>query len=510
MGMMDPKTNFMLMLELLCIAPRKMAESIGTDATLISRWRTGKRRLVAGRPWVKKISAYFVDHDDAQPEPLVAPVIGALYPGKPLNTREQRIAGMMQFLLCSGQQEPEYRQRRYQLLRPILGERLPPPREQGGTDGLVGASSSGRKKLMAAVMEFLSSVAQSKTPRQRMVVVAPSGLNPLTRLHPSFVAKLLERLIALFCEGHTLCLIVSPGYKLEGSEPFRARFEAMHLGGYIETHYCDEQQKPDAFRKSLIFTAQSGICVSINLPDQSFDRAQILTIKSLAAASKAHATASKLRLQSPEQYQRHFFESPESALMLPNAAKLRDERMYCFGDLPLFGLLSAPELAALCQLTEAECTRIARLFWPICTSPAHFRHGPVRHIVCQDEVERALITDDVALRELSLALGREIRIGAAQLSFILRRMLTLLESCPHYELAFLPRHVMEPLSFRALVIENFCALGVSSSGGSAATTDPAAVARIFHYGESLWKRTPSGMKSHSAATRTILEQLARR
>ena len=510
MTMIDPKTNFMLLLDILCISPREMAACIGTDTTLISRWRTGKRRLVAGRPWAKKASCYFVEYDERMQLGLLRPIIRALYPNKPCHTQDALIACVTQFLLCPGQHEMEYRYRRYKLLCTVLPGRIQLPKDLAPAETPKSESSQGRKKLMAAVMECIGSISHSHTCPQHMIIVASSGLNRLAQLHPAFTTKLLERMDVLFRQGHTLSLVVDSAYRLEGSEQFRARFEALHVGGYIRTHYCDNQQKPESFRKSMIFTTQSGICVSISLQGNSLDRAQILTIKSHIAADKAFSMATKLCNQSPENYQRIPCRSPLNHAHAPIPSTPVARRVYCSSDMPLFGLVNASELSALCQLTESECARAAGSFRPFVANPASFLSGSVRHIVCQDEVERALLSGEAEIPELSNVLGRKVCIGPSQISFILQRMLTMLDTREHYELAFLPRHAMDPLTFRMLVMEDCCAFGSGALGHYAATVNPQSVANLFAYAEILWKHIPPGMKSRSVSTRAILELLARK
>ena len=128
MAMIDAKTNFMLLMCLINISPKEMAPAIGTDATLISRWHTGKRRLIAGRPWIKKVSTYFVDEDERRNTNCIPPIMSTLYPNRPCGTRDERIACITQFLLCPGQLELEYRRRRYEMLRTVLPGRLKAPK----------------------------------------------------------------------------------------------------------------------------------------------------------------------------------------------------------------------------------------------------------------------------------------------------------------------------------------------------------------------------------------------
>ena len=493
----------MLLLDLLRIMPREIAERIGTDTTLISRWRTGNRRLIAGRSWVRKVAAYFVERDDQLDEPVIAKIMAALYPGKPCDTSEQRVACVMQFLLNPGQQEIEYLRRRYELLSPVMPGVFVAPKSADYFDEHAGESSSGKQKMMAAVMEFMGIIAQSRTGPVRMIVIAPDGLNPLTKLSPNFTVKLLKRLMDLFTAGHTLALCVGPDYKPRGSEQFLARFEAMHLGGYVETHYCNDFKKQDPQQPTMVLSAKHDICISISVPDGNIERAQILTVKSTATASKTYAMAAKLCDRMPEHHRRHLLQSPGDFISDIKEPLSLAQHAYMLSELPVCCVFSCDEMASLYCMSDIERDLIATRLWPMGLDPTRFEGGRVHHVFCQDEIERALIMNEIELRELTIALGRPVYIDRDQLLMTLRRMLALLSECDQYELALLPRHVMDRLKLHAIIIEGECALGFGLHDRSAATRDKDAVMSAFRYGEYVWKRIPNGMKSRSAAIRAI-------
>ena len=54
--MRNMRTNFALLMELTHITPKDINQGLGADPSLISRWRTGSRRLTGRTPWRRRLT----------------------------------------------------------------------------------------------------------------------------------------------------------------------------------------------------------------------------------------------------------------------------------------------------------------------------------------------------------------------------------------------------------------------------------------------------------------------
>lgn len=102
-------TNFALLMQELDILPKTLAERLHADTSLISRWRTGSRRIMPGRHWAREIAECFLSEDERRGHPFIPRLLKAWSPDSHLCTRGDFVRALEAFLVAPGQSDPQYR-----------------------------------------------------------------------------------------------------------------------------------------------------------------------------------------------------------------------------------------------------------------------------------------------------------------------------------------------------------------------------------------------------------------
>lgn len=188
--MKEGTTNFAYLMDLLSIKTSTLCESIGADKTLVSRWRSGARKLMAGHHWANDIAAHFVRIDKNRKQPVLFDVLSVYYPGEPMDTPEKLEALLVHWLTNAGQREAEYRHRREgvfsALMQKIQRLTMPEPVEEPEPappvplPKLENAVAFGIEGVQGSAIQFLEIVKNQAEP-QELLFACPEGLDMLTR-----------------------------------------------------------------------------------------------------------------------------------------------------------------------------------------------------------------------------------------------------------------------------------------------------------------------------------------
>ena len=104
-------TNFAFLMDLLGI-PAKMFSKTGFDHTLVSRWRSGKRRLMPGHRQAVIIAKLFMETDDKREFPVLGRLLQIWYPAQPYGMESEKQDLLEMFLTEKGQMDQDYQRKR--------------------------------------------------------------------------------------------------------------------------------------------------------------------------------------------------------------------------------------------------------------------------------------------------------------------------------------------------------------------------------------------------------------
>ena len=491
--MKEGVTNFSYLMELLDMKTADLCEAIGADKTLISRWRSGGRRLMPGHHWAKKIAAYFLQTEAERKYPVLRQVLEVYYPGEKPNTPEKLEALLIHWLTTAGQQEAAYRQRREgvfaalthkmrQLARPEPlpeAEPEPPPR----LPRLKNAVVYGVEGVQGSTLQFLEMVTGQPEPRE-LLFACPEGLDMLTR-DKRFLPRFTRALMALFEAGHRMSVVIRTDYRISDIAAFSGPWLVAHLLGYIQSYYYDDfvngsKEKmlavvPGIMAGRVSETESGKIYTAIRFDEKTVE-ATYTDIKALHAKSK-------------QRFHYRLFEQPDG--FLRSALPLADKAHYQFALLPHFCTAEKETLKSGFQLSAEEMSLFTREFSPLLTSPGFFEPGAiVRHLFCEDAIEDALLKSRHVSQELSAITGRRVVMTTQALVDRLVLLKKTLTEHKNYELCFLPEDAFQKLTMQIACWGDRAAIGWIAGGKSTACRDYTNVNALTGFCESVWETIP--------------------
>lgn len=184
-------TNFAFIMDLLKISAKKFSE-IGFDKTRVSRWRSGKLRIMPNRYIAHKIAELFWKVDNEREVPILNDIISIWYPVDSCGTPEEKQKLLERFLTEKGQNEPYYIELREKCLGNIAKEEI------GKQEPAVMGLAAARQRIL----DFFELISQMPYP---MIIetVYPQGrgIFPIDKV---FDKQLFEKYYKIFCYGHKI------------------------------------------------------------------------------------------------------------------------------------------------------------------------------------------------------------------------------------------------------------------------------------------------------------------
>ncbi len=503
--MSETKTNFALLCDLLDAQPKALADAVGTDTTLVSRWRTGNRKLMPGRHWAPKVAEYLMERDGKRAEPVIKRLLSVLYPQHPMATDAHQLELLIGFLTEGGQRQSEYQQRRFALLNPLIPGKLVPPDHMRAAEGP--RMQYGVPGLQGTVTEFLATVDKYDTP-QEILFDCPYGLEMLVR-DEVFAARALEKLNQLFERGHRLTLCIRSEYQLLNIALFTGRWLVLHLKGYVKSYYYQSDGIPDGQRMMAAVRGRIAFSVEdVQTPVNGTYTSlmfQEAAVNDVWDRADAHRNAGQMRIRYG------FLKQPGGALSGVQPPLFADSFFYA--DLPHCCVSGVEEMRALFGLTDQEIEVLKRDFLPLLTPPTAFRpEASVRHMFCQDDLEDMLLKNRHGAPWLSQMLGRQVYMTTRNLALQLQTIRDLLKSNRNYDVALVPRVIADRIRIQVGVWGSACAIGGANHLESAACTDPGLVGALNSYCLQVWDALPAAQKNRAANLRrldTLLEKARR-
>lgn len=508
--MREYKTNFDLLADLLEISGTEITREIGADKTLIYRWRSGARRLVAGRHWINKIVNLFIDKDARLARPVLAELLNEAYPigdARGDGLREPLAA----WLTAKGQNAPDEIARRLALYAKFITlkteKRMAPeqPPEQtkkaarteppAHMPARIVTGVAETRETVASVFDYLAMLHE---PAQ-VVFVCPEGLDLITR-DEAYFQKILHKLNASLSKGHKLDVVLRTDYRMSDVSATAGQWLTAHLMGYVKSWYYDDFRRVGTDNMLFIVKGRLAVRVSGKEPAcETFTDAPTLAL--LEESSLAY-----LR-QSVQRFRYGFFENPEG--YLSDVRNLTGAPSYLFQRLPHFSVGGEAWLARM-GLTNSEVEYVKEQFAPLLISPDQFgANVPVYHIFCMDAIEDAL--DKVKHMQFALCsmLNRRSYVYTQTLVYQLAEIARLLRECENYHVCFVGADTFDKMALEIGVWSDAVAIGWLPGKQSTVTKDHFNAAALQGYCGTLWDRMPNAAKSKSAANRALSKLLGR-
>lgn len=498
------QSNFAVLMDLLGVSPQQLAVEIGTDTTLVSRWRTGGRKLVAGRHWVKKIAVYFIQLDAAERKAngkTILKLLTAFYPADAVDDAAEQQQLLERWLCAPNQFTDIYQKRRTQILSEAFSAPKAGAQEAArpirADDGGVQLLATGQKAVREAILEMIDKSLDLPAPCQ-IWFVCPEGLNLLTE-DETFGTLMMNRLMRMFKFGHRLNVVLRTDFKMSEVSYFSGRWLLAHLLGYVQSFYYDDFRKIKDHPMMAVFENKIAMRVQA---DKRIDVKGEFTYGGTAPAALLKELEPYFDL-STRRFHYDLFTNPKA--FLRDISRITNDS-YQFAAVPLFSLRGEAQLNEL-NLADEERALIKAEFALMLRTPESLP-GDVYHIYCIDEIEKALDAPRRMVPELQQMLGHRVFMPTQQLVDNLQELHRLNQN-PNFHLCFLTAQQLERLGMQLCVWGNEAAVGWLPHGSSTACRDFITVGALHGFCATIWNRIPGLARSKSAANKKLNAWLKR-
>ena len=480
-------TNFAFIMDLLKITAKEFLE-YGFDHTLISRWRSGKRRLMPGRWQVAVIARFFLKSDAARDYPLLPRLLEIWCPAVKCNGETEKQALLEIFLTEKGQTGADYQKKRAVRLLCLQHN-----------DSCADPAPQGVEAVRLGLLDFLDLIAKHSDP-MHFHFVFTEGLSVYFD-DADFSAQLIIKLLALFKAGHRMYAIMHTD---------TAACEAWHLQkfklysileGYVIAQFYSDyvRQGPE----KILAIAGDKYALSVTrdaLLDAHSARINIYhDPESLANVSK---DMQKYINRARSQAHYGYFSKPDG--WFKDTSIQREHPCYLFTRLPHLGVVPAEDLSERFALNRDEFELLQREFHPMTFDPTYFNDDiPVRQIFCECDIENALSKKRHLSYELSAMLGRKVWMSNNHLNQQLDRILFLLKTRRNYEVCFLNDMQFSDLMLQIGVWGNEAAISWIPNRPAVSCKNYLLVTCFQSHCVATWNDIPAEAKDPSAAIRKL-------
>lgn len=461
------QSNLSLIMDYSSISSKELSAGLGIDPSLISRWKSGVRRLSPDGFGAKALAEYFLARAPSDTLAFlraVCPV--AMKAGK-------WPADVLRLWLCQST-NPEERLSLLSLLTKCNS-----------------GCQEGSDDVRRALSDFLD-YAQTLPEPGKVLFACPAGLAIFTR-DSDYNLPLQAKLARLFRRGFHLQVVLRTDYRISDVALACGPWLRSHLLEYIQSCYYDD------------FCLSKEEKIFICLPERLAIEARVSEegIKTSVWTSAKKIKEAQLRFESirsraVQRFRYHFFDEPNGFL---SGVRLCGEKpVYLFERLPCFGVADEMEMCQLFGLSAKERARLHVELAPLLTPPYAFS-APVYQLIDAGAVDNALDHDRLVSRALSRICVRRVFLSAKQFALQLVRMRKALKECSTYHLVCLNREAFDQIGMELGVWGNEAAIAWLSDGrNSTACKDYPNVSALQGFCATVWK--------HAAESKSLaLERL---
>ncbi len=494
---MNCMTNFALMMQVLNLSPQVMAAEMHTDTTLISRWRTGNRRLMPGRMWTRNLAGYLCAKDTERETAVLPRLLANYWPDLDYAQPAVLLEAMEAFLTVPEQMDPAYRQQAADWINETLAGEIEPlqiymPLHIGSARTAAGAKAV-RKMALTFISESLKLCATHE-----VVFFCPRGMELLTQ--ESKTAENLASMAtqALKREGR-LSVICGSEYKPSDVEAFTGLWMAAHMKGSIVSYNHDTFNAQDDQHLIVVIRAQMALSVTYGEDGNGVAASVYMdpdAVSALYARVKAYETDEALRIR--------------RGYLADQAGYLRDMPAFPGGanyvlmQLPQFGHMPIEDYHRRYRLTRERVVELLSecrpLLQPVWDAPDG---TPVRHVYSLPAIEEVLLESRRMLPAMSELCGKRVFMSSQDMVDILKRMRAMLTSRHGYEVCFLGEGAYVDLGMQVMSWGNECMICWTSGQHSVASKGKPIASALHHHCREQWERIPAHMRSRTAALKQI-------
>ena|GEM_PF-2149306 len=482
-------TNFDYLLALFSLSPKYFLAA-GFDHTRVSRWRSGKLRLMPGRRQVKIIAGLFCEADAQREVPLLDKLLHIWYPAEPMEAEGDKQNLLERFLTEKKQGAPEYRKVREARLGYLLHY-----------DSDACDAPQGMEAVRIRMLDFLDLIDKLAEPLKIYFVFTEGQFAYLN--DTVFRDQLMTKLLKLFRAGCHLMIAARIDRAVSDAWYFRRIRERIgaHLQGHIFTYLYHDFRVQGATKILGLVPGKLAMRVTRNDP-WDYDRSYVQIDHDPETISDAgrqiHAYFNHARLYA------HYnvFAEPEG--WLDGLRVPRDQACYLFMRLPHLGVATIDAFAESFNLSGEELVYLQREFMPFTLTPSYFdRDVPVRHIFCETAIDHALHKTRHQSYVLSAILKRRVMMSRSQLLRQLTRIGSLSAQNKNYEVCFLDDIRFGQLSMQAGLWGNEATVCWHEGRPAVAGKDSYILAGMQGVCAESWDEIPAALRSRQAAAGRI-------
>lgn len=482
-------TNLALLMEWARVTPKELNRALGIDLSLISRWRTGSRRLPAESRWCGRLAEYFLRAHRDEVTALMARVSPlGMPPGQPV---EEFLGRWLSEAMGPWEDRGEY----LFLSREQEGRRGRKSRRAPDMSPL-----SGNRAVQKLLMEFLDYVLAQPAPGE-IVFFCSEGLELFTRDEP-YVQALQEKLQALFKRQKRVRAVLRTNYRPSDVALACGPWLRAHLMGHIESCYYDDFRPLE--REGILFGLRGRLMVQVRMKSGV---PQTLIHWQPGPIAKAEAYFDDRARRARPRFVYRFFSCPMDFLcgMPPGGGS----PVYLLARLPDLGG-SFEDLSRYLRLRPEETALFQRQFRPLAMAPQEGDpHAQARHIFCEDNIDEALDGTRHLCRPFSEICGRRLYLSTSGLARQLSEMHRALERKPGYQVCFMPQEWFDRLGMELIVWGTGAAAAWIAGQQSAACRDYPSTAALHGFCAAMWDRIPPARRSRQAALKRLERWLER-
>jgi len=482
-------TNLAILMDLLKISP-KYFFATGFDTSLISRWRTGKRRLMPGRHQVKAIARVLYNADTEQDFPVLEALLRIWYPMTFSDTEAEKLELLELFLTEKGQNTPEYQKTREMRLYPLQKCKADTP-----------AVTLGIGAVRLGLLGFLDLISTLPAPAHFYLVFTEGLFIYLD--DDNFRTLFMEKMMSLFISGHRLSVVARSDRALSDTWHYQniwARLYA-HIKGYIHIHFYDDYQRQG--KDKILGMVPERFALRVTREDTwNFDHSNVaiyhdpITLEATDNQIRDYCS----RAYDPAYYD--YFCQPNGWLADIHIPK--DQPCYVFTRLPHFGVATQEEIAQCFSLSQEEQQFLMKEFFPLLLNPVYFDGSTtVRHVFIRSDIEKALSKKRHMVHEITSMLNRKVWMTFRSLSYQLMRIQRLLSTYKNYEVCFLDEDDFRRPFFHISLWGNTAAICWTDKDPFVSCKDSRILAGLQSICAMAWEDIPAAKRSREAANRLI-------
>ena len=482
-------TNLALLMEWIRVTPKELNRALGIDLSLISRWRTGSRRLPAGSRWCGRLAEYFLQTHRDEVTALMARV-------SPLGLSRGQSAE--EFLERWLSENTDFWEERDKLL---LLSRNQSENPGGGRSRLLDTDFlSGDRAARGLLMEFLDYALARPGPGE-IILFCSEGLALFTR-DERYVHALQEKLRLLFEQGKRIKAVLRTNYRPSDMALVCGFWLRAHLMDYIQSYYYDDFRLLE--HEKILFGLRGSLMVQICMKSGT---PQAVVHQRPEAIAEAEAYFDDRVRRAQPRFVNRFFSCPMD--LLCGMSSGGEGPVYLLARLPDLGG-SFGTLSRYLRLRPEETALFRRQFPPLTlTSRDGDRHAQTRHIFCEDNIDEALDGTRHLCHPLSEICGRRLYLSTRGLAEQLNEIRRELERKPGYQVCFMPQEWFNRLGMELVVWGNDAAIAWIPGRQSTACRDYPNTTALRGFCATIWDRIPPTQRSRQAALKRLERWLER-